>query len=381
MRRMQIKTSALITTLSLWFAVGSAFGQATKPVAPGPENNPIRGAEITDAQKRAVERGLTWLAARQAADGSFGGGEGGQGQPAAITALSALAFMQAGNLPGRGKYGVNVRKATEYVLSVTSENGLIAAENAQSVMYGHGFATLFLAEVYGMTGGTLDGPGGGDVELKEKLTKAVRLIIRSQNPQGGWRYNPRPEDADISVTICQIMALRAARDAGIQVDKAVIDRAIEYVRNCQNADGGFSYMARMGRQGMLGGNFGPGGPSGYARTAAGVASLFYAGVYEGQDVKIGLEYIAQFIPGKNAPEGESHYFYGNYYAVQAMFLAGGNHWGTYYPAIREELIQKQNNAGSWSGDFTDEYATAMALLILQMPNRYLPVFIGKGPGN
>lgn len=357
-----------------------ASAQATRAVAPGPQANPIRGAEITEGQKRAVERGLEWLASKQGADGSFGGGEGGQGQPAAITSLAAMAFMQAGNLPGRGKYGTNVRRATEYVLSVTSDAGLIAGPNAQSVMYGHGFGALFLAEVYGMGGGG-GGDGANDAELKEKLTRAVRLIVRSQNPQGGWRYNPRPEDADISVTICQIMALRAARDAGITVEKAVIDRAIEYVRNCQNADGGFSYMARMGARGAMGMNFGGGGPSGYARTAAGVASLFYSGVYEGDDVKSGLAYINQFLPGKSPPDGESHYFYGNYYAVQAMFLAGGDYWGRYYPAIRDELIAKQTNQGSWSGDFTDEYATAMALLILQMPNRYLPVFIGKGPAN
>ena len=85
--------------------------------------------------------------------------------------------------------------------------------------------------------------------------------------------------------------------------------------------------------------------------------------------------------GQHAPgEGESHYFYGHYYAVQAMFLAGGDHWGTYYPAIRDSLCKKQTQQGSWNGDYTEEYSTAMALLILQMPNRYLPVFIGKGPG-
>lgn len=351
----------------LWAQPSGSSPEPSGPVAPGPEVNPIRGREINDAQRRAVERGLAWLAGRQGADGGWGGfgDSGGRGGHAGITALAALAFMSAGNVPGRGKYGANVQRAVDFILRHTAESGLISSDNSGSPMYGHGFATLFLAEVYGMT---------DDDAVREKLQRAVRLIIRAQNPEGGWRYQPVPNDADISVTICQIMALRAARDAGIKVDAAVIDRAIQYVRNCQNPDGGFSYMARMGGIG--------GGGSGYARTAAGVASLFYAGIYEGDDVRRGLNYLNRFIPGQTPPpEGESHYFYGHYYAVQAMFLAGGEYWASYYPAIRDQLIARQSGNGSWRGDYNEDYATAMALLILQMPNRYLPVFAGKGPGS
>ncbi len=89
----------------------------------------------------------------------------------------------------------------------------------------------------------------GDESIKEKLQKAIRLIEKVQNPEGGWRYQPAPYDADLSVTICQIMALRAARDAGIKVEREVVDKAIKYVHRCQNQDGGFSYMANMGGMG------------------------------------------------------------------------------------------------------------------------------------
>ena len=49
-------------------------------------------------------------------------------------------------------------------------------------MYSHGFATLFLAEIYGMT---------GDEQVKEKLQRAVRLIEKTQNPEGGCRCATR----------------------------------------------------------------------------------------------------------------------------------------------------------------------------------------------
>ena len=108
-------------------------------------------------------------------------------------------------------------------------------------------------------------------------------------------------------------------------------------------------------------------------------------MFEGHDLKRGLDYLKQFIPGKNgAPQAEmeGHYYYGNYYAVQAMFLAGGEYWANFYPAIRDQLIARQNKStGSWAGDFSEEYATSMALIILQMPNRDLPVYNGKGPGS
>ena len=325
--------------------------------------NAVRGDEITPKQKAAVEKGLIWLANHQGKEGSYGGD--GMGRHAGITGLAGLAFMQAGNLPGRGKYGDNVSKCVDFVLASSQESGLISGDNTQGPMYGHGFATLFLAEVYGMT---------GDDRVKEKLQKAIRLIERTQNNEGGWRYMPVPYDADISVTICQVMALRAARDAGIKVEKDVIDKSIKYVISCQNGDGGFSYQSPRS---------GGGSQSGFARSSAGVAALYYAGVFEGDNVTRGLKYIAQFNPNRGGAElqMEGHYYYGNYYAVQAMFLAGGDYWASWYPAIRDQLIAKQDAAGNWEGDASHDYATSMALIILQMPNRYLPVYTGKGPGS
>lgn len=328
-----------------------------------PAAHPLSGQEINEPQKEAVEKGLDALAKKQLKDGTFGQS---MGRHVGVTALCAMAFMQQGNLPGRGKYGPQVEKALNFVLSATQESGLICGDTSYPPMYGHGFAALFLAEVYGMT---------GDERVKEKLQKAIKLIQKSQNDQGGWRYQPVPRDADISVTICQIMALRAARDAGIKVEKEVIDKAIEYVRKCQNSDGGFSYMMNQGGGGM--------GGSGFARSAAGMSSLYYAGVSEGKEITKGLKYLDGFLPkGKNArSDAEGNFFYGHYYAVQAMYLAGGEHWSRWYPSIRDQLIQRQSKTGMWTGDVSEEFATAMALLILQMPNRYLPVYSGKGPGS
>ncbi len=196
-------------------------------------------------------------------------------------------------------------------------------------------------------------------DVRETLRKAVRLIVQTQKQEGGWRYQPVRSDADLSVTICQIMALRAARNTGVYVDKSVIDRAIEYVKASQNPDGGFRYMLSSGG-------------SAFARSAAGVAALQYAGIYTGEEIQRGLEYVRHFTPPQERSVG--HYFYGHYYAAQAMFLAGDEYWKRWWPAVENELVQKQEPEGFWRGQAGQEYGTAMALIILQMPNRLLPIF-------
>lgn len=331
-----------------------------EPVAPlraGAENAPLAN-EITPELNAAVERGFRALAALQGKDGAWGGMR--FERHVGVTALAGIAFLSDGNLPGRGPYASNVERAIDFTLSAVAETGLIAEDTSHGPMYGHGFATLFLGEVYGMTAGGPNTPQA--TRLYEALVKACRLIVETQNAEGGWRYNPVPNDADVSVTICQIMGLRSARNAGIEIPKATIDRAVEYVRACQNPDGGFRYQM------MSGG-------SAWPRTAAGVASLFYAGIYTDDAIDRGVGYLFNTAaPNRGLPPG-SHYFYGHYYAVQSMYLAGGDNWAVWWPAIRDEIIALQTSDGSWDDSYAGPaYGTAMALIILQMPKRYLPIF-------
>ncbi|MCX5662541.1 MAG: terpene cyclase/mutase family protein [Planctomycetota bacterium] len=322
--------------------------RAEEPITPLSNDAPDF-IEITPKTRASIEKGLRYLATLQGRDGSFGGRSGGQ--TVGITSLACLAFMADGNLPGRGEYAVQVERALDFILRSVQETGLITADAGSTPMYGHGFATLLLGEVYGMT---------GDRRVRDALVKAVRLIVATQNSEGGWRYQPVPLDADLSVTICQIMGLRSARNAGLSVPKETIDRAIVYVRQCQNReDGGFRYQL------MIGGSMFP-------RSAAGVASLYYAGIYQDRALERGLDYLLR---NKNevAARG-SHYFYGQYYAVQAMYLAGGKYWAQWYPMVRDEMVRQQQERGGWTGDQGEDYGTAMALLVLQAPNRFLPIF-------
>jgi hypothetical protein len=312
-------------------------------------------AELMTPAKPVIEKALKYLSTRQQQDGAFS--NSGYGRNAAVVALAGMAWLAGGSTPGRGPYGEEVDRVSNYLLEHCEPSGFISVEGAQShgPMYEHGFATLFLSEVYGMSSRD---------DMRDKLARAVDLIVRTQNSEGGWRYQPRREDADISVTICQIMALRAARNAGLKVPNETVDKCVDYVKRSQNADGGFRYMLTPGE-------------SLFPRSAAGVVALNSAGIYEGREVERGLAYVDQFLPRAGAAGAtvqDGHFFYGHYYAIQAMWQAGGERWARWYPAIRDLLISRQQADGSWLDPVGPEYGTAMAAIILQMPDNSVPIF-------
>ena len=270
-----------------------------------------------------------------------------------VTRLAGLAFMANGSLPGRGKYGPPVARALDFVLGASRESdGYITKHGTR--MYEHAFATLFLAEIYGMS------PRD---DVKQKLKKSIDLIVQSQNSEGGWRYQPAQIDADVSVTVTVLQALRAARNVGISVPKQTIDRAVQYIKQCAQPNGGFSYQLRSFTR------------QSFPLTAAGVTALMSAGEYDTPEVQRGLQFLNQQMPP--LPAGNSfdyHYFYGHYYASQSMYQSGGKNWDNYSRTVYQQILGKQLEDGHWADDVGPAYATAMACIILQIDNEYLPIF-------
>ncbi len=316
----------------------------------------------------AVDRGLAYLAGQQAADGSYPDSRlGGRGN-VAVTALAGLALMAGGSQPGRGRYAQAVGRAVDYVVGRANDGSvrgyLQQADGGQghSSMYQHGFGALFLAEAHGM-----QPDARKQKQLRDALELAIDLTVRSQNTEGGWRYDPTPSQADVSVTVAQMMALRAAKNAGLHVDKRHVDKCVDYIKKCQMADGGFCYIKGQAGAG-----------SSFPRSAAAVVGLFSAGIYDGDAVKRGLEYLRRNVPNRQWPQfgRTDHYFYGQYYAALAMWTAGGAYWADWFPAARESLLGRLRAVagGVWADDIHGPaYATAMACIVLQLPNNYLPI--------
>ncbi len=321
---------------------------------------------VTEESKLAVERGLAWLAARQNDDGSWSCRVGyklndnymgkDEHHHVGVTALAGMAFLAHGNVPGRGRYGVQVAKALDFILEAAKVrmDGYITANGTR--MYEHAFCTMFLGEVYGMS---------PRPDVADALRRAVGIIVRSQNPEGGWRYQPFARDADLSITVSTLQGLRAARNVGITVDANCIAKAMEYVKRCgrKSRDGSFAYQDLPTHQTRFT----------FALTAAGVTSLFSGGLYDATEAKRGLEYLR--LHTRDLRMGEYHFYYGHYYAAQALYQGGPRYWNDYFKYLREEILRHQKKGdGSWEDDVGPTYATAMACLILQLPNEYLPIF-------
>ena len=345
-----MRTTALFLTLLLMALPCSRLR------AEGEEEKSNTGfQDIIPKQIQAVDKALEWLAKSQNGDGSWGNEGGGGTYRMAMTGLAGMAFLSGGNTPGRGKYGRNIEKAMKYVIKSQQRDGLITSADEGQTMYGHGFATTFLAECYGMD------PGGEKSEqIKKVLTEAVKLIAKSQSTLGGWYYSPNSGSDEGSVTITQVQAMRACANNGIPVPKKTMENALKYIHKSQNDDGGVRYQANGG------------GSSSLALSAAGTELLLMAGQYEAKETKKVVEYLRRNL-NPNATQGY-HDFYTNFYGAQAMHQIGGKDWERYYTAIRQRLITSQAGNGSWSGDVGSTYCTAIGAMILSQPFDYIPIF-------
>lgn len=313
-------------------------------------HSPSRADEdvkMSEPTKKATAKSLEWLAAKQNSDGSWS--EGRYPHNTAITSFALLAFLSQGHLPNRGLYGPEVAKATRYLISSARDDGyLIGARGGN--MYCHGMATLTLAELWGMS---------GDNEIKPVLKKAVTLIVGSQSPEGGWRYEPRPSGADISVTIMQVMALRAAKNSGVHIPDETMKKAIQYINSCYDSrSGGFTYQ--------------PGRTPGFARTAAGACVLQLTGEYKAKEIPKAIDYLKQNF------DSRQHFWYGHYYAAHAMHQVGGKDWADWYRKLQSTLLPQQSADGSWSTRGSEGvgpiYTTSIAVIILSVPASYLPIY-------
>ncbi len=308
-------------------------------------------ARLSPDVRKAIDAGLAALAKKgfQNDNGSWGNGS----NDVAETSLALMAFMLKGEVPGRGRYGAIMDNAIVYLIEKGREQrGFLGTPQNHAGMYEHGLAVLALSEAWGQS---------KNPRIKTTLRRAVDIILRAQNSAGGWRYNPEPRDADLSMTVMQLVALNSAREAGIAVPDATIERATKYVLSCRDeSSGGFRYMPN-------------GGEPGFARTAAGVMSLIMCGQRKHPATQQGLRFLKAY-PDKKFEKNYPRFHYSHYYAVQAMYQAGEADFQAWYPKISATILSKQEEDGGWSGGHGKAYSTSLSILILGVPYRYLPIY-------
>jgi hypothetical protein len=343
-------------------------GAAAPPAVRAPD---FRKVYADTPVTRAVDRGLEFLRQAQLEDGSWL--SPGYGKDTAIVSLAVMAFLARGHEPGRGPYGEAIERAVAWVLSHQRE-GLIVCDTSHGPMYSHGISTLMLGEVAGM----IREDKAGLERLGRVHRSAADLVLRAQSvPKdrfhfGGWRYYPSSQDSDLSVTGWQLLALRAAKDAGLEVPKKHIDQALAYVKRCHHPSGGFSYQP-----GNISSQPGRDLPS-LGMTGTGILALEICGEHGSSEARAAGDWLL-----KQGLEWRGDFFYYNaYYAAQAAYQLGGEYWARWQPLSEGLLLREQKPDGSWpfppplshEAQAGPAYSTAMAVLSLGVEFRYLPIY-------
>lgn len=296
---------------------------------------------IPEDLEAAYVKGMNYLVGSQARNGSWPDQYGTQ---PGVIGLAMMAMLAHGDDPNAGPYATAIKRALDAILiQMKKDTGYIG-----DTMYNHGFATLALAEAYGMVDDPRVGPA---------LEKAVAFTTSCQkrNPLGAWRYAPESPDADTTVSGSHMVALFAARNAGIEVSDEAIKKGMNFFIKCQTPDGGIGYS-------------GPGGPN-TTRTAIGLLVFSLARQYDTVAFKSSLRYLQ-----KNNTSAGHYEYYHEYYMSQALFQADESIWESWNQKNIQRMLSTQRSDGSWQGNLGPTYSTASALLSLAVNYRYLPIY-------
>jgi hypothetical protein len=328
----------------------------------------------TPGSEKAVARALGWLSRHQNEDGGWnldhrlGPCQGRCANPGlrapsrnAATALALLPFLGAGQTHKKGKHQETVGAGIYFLVrSMQVANNRGSFYESGGTMYSHGLGAIALCEAYAMT---------RDRNLAGPAQMAINFIVAAQDPVGGgWRYEPH-QPGDTSVLGWQLMALKSAHMAYLEVPTGTVQRASRFLDSVQREGGAFyGYVA-------------PSKQRRFATTAIGLLCRMYLGwKRDNQALDRGVQWLSKHGPATSD-------FYGNYYAAQVMFQCTGGQgsvWRRWNTAMRDGLVGMQSRDGhadgSWflPGGHNDGggrlYCTAMGAMILEIYYRHMPIY-------
>lgn len=347
----------------------------------------------THATERAVAGGLNWMARHQNANGSWSfdsfhknckdktcagepdkegvlPGVGESKSDPGATAMALLPFLAAGQTPeSSGPYKKTILDGVRYLVRTQNpKTGALYGDTGGGPrMYVHGLASIVLCEAYGMT---------RDNSLRLPAQRAIQFIEASQHPdQGGWRYyvaGETPTGGDTSVVGWQLMALKSAKMAGLEVNPKSLEKSKVFLK-----------LASAGKEGGLF-CYEPKGAPTPAMTAVGLLGMQFLGIKKDDPAMVeGMNYLMQNLPGKYARD--SYYFY---YATQVMHNIPGPQWDQWNRATRRYLIETQVKDGCAEGSWdpnkptVDRWGktggrlmvTSVNTLNLEVYYRFLPLY-------
>lgn len=339
----------------------------------------VRAKGGSAESEEAVEAALTWLAKHQNRDGTWSldhrGGGDCKGQCAnpgeatnslmSGTSLALLPYLGAGQTRYDGKYKDVVGRGLDALvrLGKKPKQGAGVSWADTGNMYAHGISAIALCEALGMT---------KESQLALPAQAAIDHIVSAQNPNdGGWRYNFR-QAGDTSVVGWQVMALKSAHLAGLNVPHSTVLGASRFLDLAQQDDYGSAYAYITDAK------------QNYRKSTSAVGLLcrMYLGwKKDNPAIEEGAIRLAEIGPSPND-------FYYNYYAAQVIFQytnGTGPMWREWNTKLRDFLVNKQDKEGhqkgSWYVNYGHQtehggrlYTTALACMTLEVYYRHMPIY-------
>lgn len=332
------------------------------------------GSKDTEA---AVIAALKWLAEHQSKDGRWDAGlyeagrevmvnghdrrGAGSHADSGITGLALLAFLAHGNTHLKGEHPQTVQRGLEWLLSIQGADGNLAGDaTIYERMYCHAMATCAMSEAYAMS---------GDDRLSAPVRQAIGYCVRAQDRVGGgWRYQPG-DAGDTSQLGWQVMALKSAQLAGIEIPTATRDGMVRFLKNVAS-----------GTHGGLA-SYKPGHRVTHPMTAEALVCRQFIGM--GREHPASNEagdFVLSSLPG----DGDSNVYYW-YYGTLGMFQLQGKYWTTWNKALQDSLLDSQRTDGDAHGSWDPDrvwgayggrvYSTALSCLCLEVYYRFLPLYV------
>ncbi len=337
---------------------------------------------------RAIDLGLKWLKDHQDDDGKWDAdnfmkhdegapcdGAGHAVHDVGVTGLALLAFLGDGSTMKSGEYKQQVKDSVMWLREQQDpDTGLFGTSASHDFIYNHAIAAYAMCEAQGLSRSSI---------LKKTAQRGINYLESHRNPYAAWRYQPRDDDNDVSVTGWCVMAYKSGKDFKLQVSDSALESVAAYLDEVTDPGNGHAGYTKRGEgSSRKTGDHGVRFPidKGEAMTAVALFTRFFL-KQDPKETPV-MELAANTIlakPPVNADDGSiDHYYW--YYATYALFQMGGKHWTEWQKHLLPAVVKTQqpegNEKGSWdpNGAWGDDggrvYATAIQVLTLEAYYRY-----------
>ena len=344
-------------------------------------------ADVTIA--KAIEEGVTWLVKTQNKDGSFGQYTSGRDfevmadVPGSLhafkVATTALCWMGLFESPLKTPQG---DAAAEKALAYLVKNARVKRPNGMEMynIWSFGFGLQALAEALAK-----GAKGASEADIRKACEELVKAFELYQVPDGGFTYydfevgSYHPSDSSMSFTTATVLiALHAAKSAGLEVPDKVVARAVKSVKSCRLATGSYLYGPYLKYQPTMGINQPKG--SSLRNQVCNLALALWGGGVTDQDLLAGLEEMIELhkfaIAGVRRPIPHESwyqvsgyfYLYGYAYAGMVLKRLPDLEQKRLAPKLTAQLLKVREPDGSfWDYPlygFHKPYGTGFALMAL-----------------